>query len=52
MPSVNEVATENTSPDGALNQIGKVLPWLIVALAQSADNEGLCFAKCDCKDGL
>ena len=51
VPSVNE-STEKESPEGTLDQLGTVLPRLIAAVAQTADDEVVFFAKYDIKDGF
>ena len=51
VPSVNE-ATKKTSPEGTLDQLGSVLPRLIAAVAQTAEDEVVFFAKYDIKDGF
>ena len=49
--SVNEL-TQKQSLEGVLDQLGTVLPRIITALAQTADDEVVFFAKFDIKDGF
>ena len=49
--SVNE-ATEKMSQEGTQDQLGLVLPRVIAALAQTAEDEVVFFAKFDIKDGF
>ena len=51
IPSVNE-STEKVSPDGTLDQMGTVLPRVIAAVAQTAEDEVVYFAKYNIKDGF
>ena len=52
VPSVNE-ATKICAPEDAINQIGSVLPRIIEALAETAnDPTDVMFAKIDIKDGF
>ena len=51
VPSVNE-STQKESPEGTLDQLGSVLPRLIAAVAQTAEDEVVFFAKYDIKDGF
>ena len=53
IPLVNEL-TQKQSLEGTLtlDQLGTVLPRIIAALAQTAGNEVVFFAKFDIKDGF
>ena len=51
IPSVNE-STDKVSPDETLDQMGTVLPRVIAAVAQTAEDEVVYFAKYDIKDGF
>ena len=52
LPSVNE-ATKRMAPEAAIDQIGKVLPRLIAALAGADLTKGdVMFSKLDIKDGF
>ena len=49
--SVN-AATSKTAPQGAIDQIGQVLPRIIAAIADSKPGENVFMAKFDIKDGF
>ena len=51
IPSVNE-STEKASMEGTLDQLGTVLPRVIAALAQTAEDEVVFFSKFNIKDGF
>ena len=49
--SVN-AASSKTAPQGAIDQIGQVLPQIVAALANSKPEEVVFMAKFDIKDGF
>ena len=51
-PSVNESTSPDVAPMHAMNELGRVLPRLIYAIATAPDNSGpILFSKLDVKDG-
>ena len=51
-PSVNESTSENVAPNHAMNELGRVLPRLIYAVATAPEQRGpILFSKLDIKDG-
>ena len=51
IPSVNET-TEKTTPQGAINQLGHLLTFIIHAFAQAGTDDQIFMVKWDIKDGF